>query len=100
MVGTLGVLPLSVHTVPTQVLTVSFMIPIGIGIALSIRLGVTLPRNVKRAQQLVLGCGLISIVLFAIMSVFLWTFRGTIFRLFTTEQDVREVRWHCCYLTA
>jgi MATE family multidrug resistance protein len=91
LVGTLGVLPLSVHTIPTQVLTVSFMIPIGIGIALSIRLGATLPRNVKRAQQLVVGCGLFSIALFGIMSLLMWTCRNYIFGLFTTEQDVLEV---------
>ena len=75
LVGTLGVLPLSVHTIPTQVLTVSFMFPIGIGIALSIRVGATLPRNVKRAQQLVVACSLVSICLFAIMSACLWVFR-------------------------
>lgn len=92
LVGTLGVLPLSVHTIPTQVLTVSFMIPIGIGIALSIRLGATLPRNVKRAQQLVVGCGLFSVVLFGVMSLLMWTCRHHIFGLFTTEQDVLEVR--------
>ena len=91
-VGTLGVLPLSVHTVATQVLTVSFMIPIGIGIALSIRLGATLPRNVKRAQQLVMGCGLVSTVLFGIMTIIIWICRSNIYRLFTTEQDVLEVR--------
>lgn len=98
LVGTLGVLPLSVHTVPTQVLTVSFMIPIGIGVALSIRLGATLPRNVKRAQQLAVTCGLFSTCLFAIMSVFLWTCRARIYRLFTTEQDVLEVSTHYSFI--
>jgi MATE family multidrug resistance protein len=97
LVGTLGVLPLSVHTIPTQVLTVSFMIPIGIGIALSIRLGATLPRNVQRAQQLVVACTLVSTCLFAVMSVCLWIFRDRIFRLFTSEQNVlqgcEEIWW-------
>jgi len=91
LIGTLGVLPLSVHTVPTQVLTVSFMMPVGIGIALSIRLGATLPRNVKRAQQLVVGCVLVSTILFAIMSIIMWTCRESIFRIFSTEQEVLEV---------
>lgn len=67
------------------------MIPIGIGIALSIRLGATLPRNVKRAQQLVVGCGLVATLLFAVMSILMWTCRERIFKLFTTEQDVLEV---------
>ena len=90
LVGTLGVLPLSVHTVPTQVLTVAFMIPLGIGIALSIRLGATLPRNVKRAQQLVMGCALVSTMLFSIMTMLMYTYRNFIFQLFTMEPDVLD----------
>jgi Na+-driven multidrug efflux pump len=43
MIGALGVVPLSIHTIPTQVTTVSFVVPIGCGIALAIRLGHTLP---------------------------------------------------------
>jgi MATE family multidrug resistance protein len=89
-VGTLGVLPLSVHVIPTQVLTVCFMIPLGIGIALSIRLGATLPRNVKRAQQLVLGCTLVSTALFTIMAILMFMGRNFIFRLFTTEPNVLD----------
>jgi Na+-driven multidrug efflux pump len=89
-VGTFGVLPLSVHTVPTQVLTVAFMIAYGIGVALSIRLGATLSHNVKRAQQLVMGCSLVSTVLFAIMTILMYTYRNFIFHLFTTEPDVLD----------
>ena len=88
--GTLGVLPLSVHTVPTQVLTVAFMIPYGIGVALSIRLGVTLPQNVKRAQQLVMGCALVSTGPFAIMTILMYTYRNLIFQLFTNDPDVLD----------
>jgi Na+-driven multidrug efflux pump len=66
------------------------MIPLGIGIALSIRLGATLPRNVKRAQQLVMGCALVSTVLFAIMTFLMYTYRNFIFHLFTTEPDVLD----------
>lgn len=86
--GTLGVLPLSVHTVPTQVIAVCYVIPWGIGIALSIRLGATLSHNVKRAQLLVVTCAVVSTVLFAIMAFFMYTCRNFVFLLFTTDQDV------------
>ena len=88
--GTLGVVPLSVHTIPTQVSTVTFMVPYGIGVALSIRLGATLSRNVKRAQQLVIGCALVSTLLFGIMTILMYTYRNFIFQLFTREPDVLD----------
>jgi Na+-driven multidrug efflux pump len=66
------------------------MIPYGIGIALSIRLGVTLPRNVKRAQQLVMGCALVSTGPFAIMTILMFTYRNLIFQLFTKDPDVLD----------
>jgi Na+-driven multidrug efflux pump len=66
------------------------MIPLGIGVALSIRLGATLSRNVKRAKQLVMGCFLVSTVLFAIMTILMYTYRNFIFQLFTTDPDVLD----------
>jgi MATE family multidrug resistance protein len=53
---TLGIIPLSVHTIPTQVIMVSFMIPLGVGVALSVRLGVILSQSVRRAKELVVSC--------------------------------------------
>lgn len=90
MIGTFGVLPLSVHTVATQVLTVSFMFPLGIGIALSIRVGATLPRSVTRAKQLVLGCYVVGSTFFAIMAGVLYLGREGIFRIFTNDERVLE----------
>jgi Na+-driven multidrug efflux pump len=66
------------------------MIPLGIGIALSIRLGATLPRNVKRAQQLVVTCAPVSTELVAIMAILMYTYRNFIFQLFTTDPNVLD----------
>jgi MATE family multidrug resistance protein len=88
LIGTLGVIPLSVHTVPTQVIMVSFMLPIGIGIALSIRLGLTLPHSITRAKRLVVGCFLVSTLIFAAFSILMFTYREAIFRVFVSDEDV------------
>jgi multidrug resistance protein, MATE family len=90
MVGTLGKLPLAIHTVPTQVISTAFMMPLGIGMALSIRLGQTLPRSVKRAKQLAAWTLGFTIVLVTMVSVGLYVFRVRIYQIFTTEQDVLD----------
>jgi Na+-driven multidrug efflux pump len=66
------------------------MVSLGIGNALSIRLGATLPRNVERAQQLTMACALVSTVLFAIMAFVMFAGRNFIFQLFTTEPNVLD----------
>jgi len=90
VVGTLGVMPLSVHTIPTQVIMVTFMLPLGLGIALAVRLGATLPQNVDRAKMLAFGCLLFSAVVFGVMAVLMYMLREHIFHFFTEEQEVLD----------
>jgi MATE family multidrug resistance protein len=100
MIGTLGIIPLSVHTIPTQVIMVSFMIPLGVGVALSVRLGVTLSQSVRRAKELVVGCYVVGTVVFGIMAVIMYTERLRIFHIFTTApavvQGCEEIWWKVC----
>jgi Na+-driven multidrug efflux pump len=67
------------------------MLPMGIGTALAIRLGSTLPRNVARAKQLAFWSIVIAVVLFGLISVFAYTFRHAIFDLFTHDPQVLEL---------
>jgi multidrug resistance protein, MATE family len=90
LIGTMGVVPLSVHTIPTQVLMLSFMFSYGIAIALAVRLGATLPLSVGRARKLTVGTFIISAFLFGTMSAILHQFRGAIFGLFTNEEAVLD----------
>ena len=39
LVGTFGIAPLSAHTIPTRCLDLAYMLPLGMGLAVSIRLG-------------------------------------------------------------
>lgn len=90
LIGTLGIIPLSVHTIPTQVSTVAIMVPLGIGTGLAIRVGATLPHNVARAKTLVKGTLLWSMILFVTVSVAMYVGRETIFRLFTSNPIILE----------
>lgn len=86
--GTLGVVPLSIHTIPTQVVTVTFMAPYGVGSALGVRVGATLPNNVSRAKQLAVWTFLINAVLFGLLSIVMYQQQDAILSMFTTETDV------------
>jgi Na+-driven multidrug efflux pump len=87
-VGTLGVVSLSAHAVATQFLSVAFLGAFGIGVSLSIRLGHTLPVDVKRAKCLVEYTTLASCFVFALASCMLYIVRHSIYCLFTANADV------------
>ena len=90
MIGTLGVVPLSVHTIPTQVLMVAFMAPLSIGIALSVRLGATLPYSVERAQQLTIYTLGGSIAVFGAVAIGLYYAESWIVQLFSNDPNIRQ----------
>lgn len=96
VVGSLGVLPLSAHTVPTQVMFVTFMFSLGAGTALAIRLGHTLAspnlkHNVERAQFLAAGTTAFCCLVFGLGSVAMYVFKEAIFGIFTKEEPVLEL---------
>ncbi|HSH01113.1 MAG TPA: MATE family efflux transporter, partial [Anaerolineae bacterium] len=90
MVGRLGVIPLSVHTVPTQVIYVAFMFPLGMGAAASNRIGTTLCQSVPRAKVLAVATLVVSVVIFTLFTGLLYATRAFLFRLFTNDPDVWE----------
>mmetsp|Transcript_17512 Transcript_17512/g.25912 ORF Transcript_17512/g.25912 Transcript_17512/m.25912 type:complete len:513 (+) Transcript_17512:32-1570(+) len=88
IIGSLGAISLDAHMIPTQLITIAYMIPLGAGTALSIRLGSTLPKDVNRAQNLALWSTVFMIVLFAFLSIGIFFARKAICALFTTDPDV------------
>lgn len=88
IVGRLGIVPLSVHTVPTQVIYVVFMFPLGMGVALSNRIGVTLTQSVSRAKAVTVATLVVSGVGFGFCTWLLFIFQKDIFELFTSDPDV------------
>lgn len=90
LIGRLGIVALGVHTIATQVITVTFMLPYGIGTGLAIRVGAILPRNVQRAQQLVILCCMVSTVFFVAASILLHTQRVAIIDIFSADSEIQD----------
>lgn len=101
IIGTFGKIPLSVHTIPTQMIMVTFMPALSLGIALAIRLGATLPVSVPRARRLVKDCYILSTLVFGVFSLVIYGCRQTIFSWFTTSEAVvagcEEIWWKVCF---
>lgn len=97
MVGTLGVVPLSVQSISNMVVELGCMLPIGVGIALAIRIGTIVSVNVKRAKILAVSCLGGGIVVFGLLSLLLYTQQERVVSLFTVENDVldgcKEIWW-------
>ena len=91
VVGSLGVLPLSAHTIPSQVIFTVTMFPMGIGIASSIRVGATMTHNVTRAKFLSGATLIVSFVIFFVISVTMYRYRYFIYSFFTNESEVIEL---------
>ena len=100
IIGTFGTVPLSVHTIPTQVIMVTMMPALSWGIALAIRLGATLPVSVSRAQRLVRDCYAASVAVAILFAMLMYVGRYTIFHCFTTSEAVvagaDEIWWKVC----
>mmetsp|Transcript_15012 Transcript_15012/g.42402 ORF Transcript_15012/g.42402 Transcript_15012/m.42402 type:complete len:526 (-) Transcript_15012:62-1639(-) len=100
IIGRLGVVPLSVHTIPTQIIMATFMCPFGIGTALSIRMGISMPVNVSRTKLLVTITLALSTLSFIATSLLMYIFREDLFSVFTTEDEVIDgadaIWWKVC----
>jgi multidrug resistance protein, MATE family len=88
MIGTMGVSQLSTHTIPSQVMGMTYMIHLGIGIAVSIRVGNVIPQSVSQTKLICVYAVVFSSIVFAIIAILTYIGRSYIYSLFTTEQDV------------
>jgi len=100
LVGSFGAVPLSVHTIPTQVLTCAYMIPRGLGIALAVRIGTILSVDSESAKSLARWSSATGVILFAALATALYLCRQPIFQLFTADSDVLNgvdaIWWKVC----
>eukprot|EP00797_Seminavis_robusta_P022883 Sro36_g022690.1 Uncharacterized transporter C323.07c (327) ;mRNA; r:16697-17677 len=105
IIGKLGVLELSTHTIPNQIIMMACLAPFAFGTALAIRMGITLTLNnnnhnkkngnhplpvdgVKSTQTMVIGIVTLCTILFGIMTIFLYIYQEWICGFFTTEAEV------------
>jgi len=88
IVGSFGVVPLCVHTIAYNLVPLLFMIPLGIMIGLTVRMGHVIAHDVKRAKLLASWCMLFTTILGAIVAGLLFQFRVQIAMLFTNDEAV------------
>lgn len=97
MIGTFGIVALSVHTIPTQLIMMTFMGPYSLGLALSIRLGATIPVSVARAKQTLMDTFIFSVVTFGAVAILMYIEQDWLISLFTKSNDVvngcHEIWW-------
>lgn len=103
VVGSFGVVPLCVHTIAYNLVPLLFMIPLGISIGLTVRMGSVLSSDVKKAKLLAAWCMGFTILVAAAVSSVLYQFRIPIAKLFSDDPEVIqgcEDIWPklCCYV--
>jgi multidrug resistance protein, MATE family len=101
--GHMGVQELCIHTIAYNLVPISFMLPLGISIGLTVRMGHLLMDDVGKAKSLALGCMLVTIALACIVATILWHMQDTLISLFTNDNNVKEGCkgiWHylCVYI--
>lgn len=103
IVGTFGIVPLCVHTIAYNLVPLLFMVPLGISIGLTVRMGNVLAHDVLRAQQMAIWCMALTIVVTTIICCSLYYLRRPIALLFSSDPAVLEgceAIWHkvCIYV--
>jgi Na+-driven multidrug efflux pump len=96
---------LCAHTIAYNLVPLCFMIPLGISIGLTVRIGSIISSksaDVNKAKQLAIYTMIIAIIVGTIVVLLLWIFKWSIIRSFTTDPEVVEqsqsiwpmVCWH------
>eukprot|EP00980_Cylindrotheca_fusiformis_P004414 scaffold942_cov108-Cylindrotheca_fusiformis.AAC.1 len=100
VVGLLGVVPLSVHTIPSQMTMLLCLGPFSAGTALTIRLGMTLPVNTRHAERIAIACVLLVTIFFMFINLLLFLNSRSIIGFFTVDDEViqlaDDIWWKVC----
>jgi Na+-driven multidrug efflux pump len=100
VIGLLGVVPLSVHTIPNQVTMLLCLAPFSAGTALTIRMGTTLPINVRDAQNIAIACVVLVTVFSMFVNLLVYVKSESVIGFFTNDREVIEladaVWWKVC----
>lgn len=99
--GSFGVIPLCVHTIAYNLVPLLFMIPLGILIGLTVRMGHVIVENPKHAKQMACWCMGLTAGIGAVVATLLHVFRYQIIATFTSDEEVIEgasdIWGHLCY---
>lgn len=100
VIGLLGVVPLSVHTIPNQVTMLLCLAPFSAGTALTIRMGTTLPISANHAKHIAFACVVLVTAFFTFVNLVLFTRSTDFIGFFTKDEAVIELAnaiwWKVC----
>ena len=88
--GKFGLVDLCIHTVTYQLIPFIFMIPLGISIGLSVRMGILLPVDVSGAKRLAALTMISTTVVGILVSCFIYKYQLWIVSLFTLDEAILE----------
>ena len=92
MMGRLGTIPLAGHQIALTMVSLTFMVPLGISMAAAVMVGRAVgahdPSAMRRAAGLTLGCAVAFMMLSATCML---VFAVPIARLYTPDEDVRAI---------
>lgn len=88
IVGSFGVVPLCVHTIAYNIVPLLFMIPLGISIGLTVRMGNIIAHDVPRAKLLAAWCMGFTVMVATIVSSLLYQFQVQIAMLFSSDPEI------------
>lgn len=105
IVGKLGVLELTAHTIPIQAINVLNITAFPLGTALAIRMGLNLSQTggskiVQHTQKVVVVAVMMTVAVFGLLTILMGLYQESIFSLFTTEPNVialvQKLWWKVC----
>lgn len=98
--GKFGIVPLCVHSIAYQLIPLSFMLPLGISMGLSIRLGATLTYDVSKAKMLVSYTIGLTILIALLVCIGIYHYQAWIINMFTNDEAVfagcSKIWWKVC----
>lgn len=86
--GKFGVIDLCIHTVSYQLIPITFMVPLGVSIGLTVRMGVLLPVDVQGAKKLAAYTMTIVLIIGVLISCMMYKYQESIISLFTDDEEV------------
>jgi len=86
--GTFGVVPLCVHTIAYNLIPLLFMIPLGTGLGLAVRMGNVLATDPGRAKLLATWCVVFISLIALVVALLLFALRNAMISLFSKDVDV------------
>jgi MATE family multidrug resistance protein len=88
--GKFGLTSLCAHSIAYQILPLVFMIPLGISIGLSVRMGQLLPQDVHKTKLLAFYTMLFTCAISILVSAIMYRYQSWIFAFFTRDADVLD----------